>query len=175
MKTLAHIAIALVVSFPALAATAEAVVRTTNVITTGNVRPGDRWTGSLAEDFEPSGGAAIPKGQLVQGSVEESQHPGRNRALLILRLTRIGDQSVEATPYRLEGGVTKRNATGKMIGWGAVGALVGGALHGGKGALVGAGAGAALGGARATRGAVKVDAIIPAETVLRFHVESLIP
>src|SRR6202000_60734 len=88
-----------------------------------------------------------------------------------IQVTRIGSYSVTTKPFeQTVKGKGKRSAT--MVGGGAGGgALIGGLAGGGKGALIGGlvGAGAGTAGAALTGGK---DVTIPAESVVRFTLNS---
>ncbi len=136
----------------------DITIRTTNALSSKTAKVGDTWVGTVANTGAPAGG-------IIEEVFTKSSAP---QASLGLKLVSIDGQPVNATPYRVEGEVTHRRASRTVTGWALTGALVGGVLHGGKGAAVGAGAGAGVGAARAAS-PIKSEAVIPAESLLNFH------
>lgn len=149
-------------------------VRLNHAITTDRNRPGDRFTGVLAEPVMVGDKLVIPRGANVTGLVRRCASSGRlkGNAVISLGLLNVdvdgreyGVTSQPATRY--SGGHKKRNWA--MIGGGSgAGALIGGLAAGGGGALIGAGAGAAAGtvGAAVTG---RKQVRLPAETLVHFR------
>ncbi len=161
-----------VAAVAAIPLTGDIRIRTTNQLTTANVKPGDSWVGHVAQDFIRDGEVVVKRGTPVTGIVMEVSTPKDKapRASLSIKLLAVGADTVETTAHRAEGGLSGSRPMAKVTGWGATGAFFGTLLGGGKGALIGAGAGAGLGGLRSLSGE-KVDAVIPAETVLTFRIK----
>lgn len=145
-------------------------VRTSSRLSSEKAHPGDTWTGSIADDIKRDGQLVIARGTPVRGVVDSIEHGSAHVApSLSLKLTWIGDQAVNYGMYEpAVGNFEKRSTTKTVVGWSLAGALVGGILHGGKGAAVGAGAGAGIGALRG-RGGKREPAIIQAESIVRFQ------
>jgi len=179
-RFLAAIALTLVALFAAKVATAAEIpagtavpVRIDSSLSSGSATAGQTFTGSVARDVVVNGNTLVKAGTPVKGRVTSAKSSGRLHApgYLSLRLTSVGDQNVTSTAVGRRGkSHTKSNVT-KIGGTTAAGAVIGALAGGGKGAAIGAGAGAAAGtGLAAATG--KQEAIIPAESVLTFTVNS---
>ena len=139
-------------------------------------QPGDSFSATVADDVVVNGQTVIAHGARADGTVIDAKPLGRFKggALLQLRLERVhtqwGSYPVATSSIdRAESGKGKR--TGLFAGGGgAVGALIGGLAGGGKGALIGALAGAGAGTAGSAFTGNK-DILLPAETLLTFHLE----
>jgi hypothetical protein len=132
---------------------------------------GDGFSGELAAPLQSSGGGTVfPRGTSISGTVVAAKGRGRFKGAgdLGISITEIGGHRVSTNTYeRAEKGKGKRTAT--VIGGGAgLGALIGGLAGGGKGALIGSLAGAGAGTAGAAYTGNK-DVVIPAESVISFH------
>lgn len=132
---------------------------------------GDGFTGELSAPVTTSGGATVfPRGTSVSGTVVAAKGRGKFKGAgdLGIQITEIGGHRVNTNEYeKAEKGKGKRTAT--VIGGGAgLGALIGGLAGGGKGAAIGALAGAGAGTAGAAYTGNK-DVVIPAESVISFH------
>lgn len=132
---------------------------------------GDGFTGVLAAPVTTSGGSTVfPRGANVSGTVVAAKGRGKFKGAgdLVIQVTEISGHSVSTSPYeKTEKGKGKRTAA--VIGGGTgVGALIGGLAGGGKGAAIGALAGAGAGTAGAAYTGNK-DVVIPAESVVTFH------
>src|SRR6516162_5330157 len=136
-------------------------------------KPGDEFEGSVATHILVAGGAAIPKGSAVTGTVVNSKKQGtfKGQADLAVKLTRLqvrgkGYVIASSTYGATEKGKGKRTAA--VTGGGAaIGALIGGLAGGGKGAAIGAGVGA--GGGLAASGATGGKNVeFPAESRITF-------
>ena len=135
--------------------------------------PGQEFHASMQSPIDVDGRTAIPKGARVTGVVKNAQPAGRFKGGAALELTlssvTVGghDYAIETTsPSESSKGKGKRTAA--MVGGGAGGgALIGALAGGGKGALIGGliGAGAGTAGAGLTG---QRDIVLPAETVLTF-------
>ncbi len=143
-------------------------------LSAGKNNVGDGFSGELAAPVKTSGGETVfPRGTRVSGTVVASKGRGKFKGAgdLGISITEIGGYSVNTNIYeRVEKGKGKRTAG--VIGGGAgLGALIGGLAGGGKGALIGglAGAGAGTAGAAYTG---NKDVVIPAESVISFHLTS---
>ena len=135
---------------------------------------GDRFGATLAEPLVVGNEVVLPKGTNAYGVVTEAHAAGRFKggATLKLALTRI---EIKGTPVQIQtAGVAevskgKGKRTAGMIGGGAGGgAIIGALAGGGKGAAIGAlvGAGAGTAGAAFTGNR---DITLPVETTLNFQ------
>ena len=147
-------------------------VRIDQKLSSETSRPGDVFTGTLAQPLSVNG-AIFPRGTAVKGQVIAAKKSGRlsDPGELELTLTSIGSGSratnIASQPFLIKGeSHTKSNVT-KIGGSSAVGAIIGGIADGGKGAAIGAGVGAGAGTAvAATTG--KKPAVVEPEAVLVF-------
>ncbi len=144
-------------------------VRTSTELSSGSASAGQGWEGVLTKDVIVSGKVAARAGSPVRGKVTNAKSSGRLHAPgeLSVRLLTVDGKAVSTGSIARKGkSHTKSNAT-KIGGGTAAGALIGGLAGGGKGAAIGAlaGAGAGTGVAAATG---KMEAVIPAESVLVF-------
>jgi hypothetical protein len=135
--------------------------------------PGQEFHASVQTPIDVEGRTAIPKGARVTGIVKNAQPAGRFKGGAALELT-LSNVTVAGHTYEIQTtsptetskGKGKRTAT--MVGGGAGGGAVIGALAGGgKGAVIGGLIGAAAGTAGAGLTG-KRDIVLPAETVLTF-------
>jgi len=132
---------------------------------------GDGFSGELAAPVTTSGGATVfPRGAHVTGTVTAAKGQGKfkGEGNLAITLTEISGHNVTTNDYlKSEKGKGKRT-TGMVAGGAGGGALIGGLAGGGKGAAIGAliGAGAGTAGAAFTG---NKDVVIPAESVVAFH------
>ena len=139
-------------------------------------RPGDMFNATIADDVIVNGQTVIARGARAEGTVIDAQPLGRFKgaARLALRLERVrtnwGSYPVATSSIsRAEKGKGKR--TGIFAGGGAaLGAIIGGIAGGGKGALIGGltGAGAGAAGSAFTG---NTEILLPAETLLTFHLD----
>jgi len=153
-------------------------VRLMDTLDSENSKAGDHFTATLAEPLVMNGRTVAPKGTLVTGQVRDAVSSGRlsRPALLTLSLTGVqsrsgqypiatGDLTVKADSH------AKRDVL--IIGGSSgAGAAIGAVAGGGKGAAIGAliGAGAGTAGAYLTG---KREIVLPAETLLAFHLNSV--
>ena len=153
-------------------------VRLLDTLNTGSSQPGDTFTGTLASPLVINDRVVAGKDTQVTGQVQEVVSSGRLKrpASITLRLKTVqaasgpiplmtGDLTVKA------GSHAKRNL---LILGGAIGAgaAIGGAAGGRKGAAIGAAAGAGTGVAGAYLTG-KREIVLPAETLVTFHVNSV--
>jgi hypothetical protein len=149
-------------------------VRTSQELSSGSAKVGDRFDASLTHALVVGGKTLAKAGAPARGKVTSAKSSGRLHApgQLSIRLTAMQIEGkmvpISTGSYHIEGkSHAKSNAT-KIGGGAAVGALIGGLAGGGKGAAIGAGAGGAAGtGVAAATG--KQEAIIPAEKTLTFQ------
>jgi hypothetical protein len=146
-------------------------VTITQQLSAKNNNVGDGFSGELAAPVTTAGGATVfPRGAHVIGTVVAAKGKGKFKGSgnLAIQVTEISGHPVSVSSYeKEEKGKGKRTAG--MIGGGAGGgALIGGLAGGGKGALIGGlvGAGAGTAGAALTG---NKDIVIPAESVINFH------
>lgn len=168
----------LVLSAVAMAGTIPAgtyvTVRTVSTLKSGTNHSGQSWTGTLVNDVVVNGNQTVAHaGDPVKGVITYAKDSGRIHApgLLTLRLKEVNGIPVTSSARSAKGkSHTTSNAT-KIGGGAGAGALIGALAGGGKGALIGAGAGAAAGTGLALATG-KQQAVIPAETVLSFRINS---
>lgn len=157
---------------------ATVTVRLMNTLSTGSTQPGDTFTGTLAAPLVINDRIVAEKDTQVTGEVREVVSSGRLKrpASITLSLKSVhapsgpiplqtGDLNVKAASH------ATRNL---LIIGGAIGAgaAIGGAAGGGKGAAIGAAAGAGAGVAGAYLTGER-EIVLPAETTLTFHVNSV--
>src|SRR5229473_933071 len=128
---------------------------------------------SVESPVEVEGKVAIPKGARAEGVVKEAKAAGRFKGASVLSLT-LTSVTVNGKDYEIQTSAPTMSRKGKgkrtaaMVGGGAAGGAVIGALAGGgKGAAIGGliGAAAGTGGAGLTGNR---DITLPAETALDF-------
>ncbi len=148
-------------------------VRTTTTLSTKSNEAGETFAASIAEPVEADGRIVFAKGARVLGVVSLADRSGRVKGVARLgaKVTEIGDIPVETKSYVVAANKTYgKDATKIGVGAGvgaAIGAIAGGGGGAAKGAGVGAGAG--TGAVLATRGD---PAVIPAESLIWFELES---
>ncbi|MBZ5702732.1 MAG: hypothetical protein LAN84_12905 [Acidobacteriia bacterium] len=153
-------------------------IRLVDGLSSGSSQPGDTFTGTLATPLVMNDRVVADRGELVTGQVRQAVSSGRMSKPAVLTLSL---KTVQAPSGRLPmqtGDLTIKadsHATRNLLiigGSAGMGALVGGAAAGGRGALIGAaaGAGAGSGGAYLTG---KREIVLPSETLLTFHVNSV--
>ena len=163
----------------ALAQTRTSVsVRLNDALSTGSTQNGDNFTATLDSPLVVNDRIVAQRGARVTGQVRELVSSGRLKrpAAITLSLKTIeapsgrypmqtGDLSIKADSH------AKSNLLiiGGIMG---AGAAIGGAAGGGQGALIGAAAGAGTGTTVAYLTG-KREIVLPAETLLTFHVNSV--
>jgi hypothetical protein len=165
--------LALLAAAQTIPAGTHITVRTSQELSSGSAKVGDRFDASLTHALVVGGKTLAKAGAPARGKVTSAKSSGRLHApgQLSIRLTSVQVDSkmvpISTGSYHIEGkSHAKSNAT-KIGGGAAVGALIGGLAGGGKGAAIGAGAGGAAGtGVAAATG--KQEAVIPAEKTLSF-------
>lgn len=154
----------------------QIVIRTTNTLTTKELKNGERFLATLHQPLVVDGVTLAAKGAEVEGVVVESDPGGRVKGVAQLGValrsiqTAAGKVEIQTGAYVTEAkSSVKKDVTRGAIMTG-VGAAIGAIAGGGKGAAVGAGVGAGAGTATAvaTRGE---PAVIPAESVLTFRLK----
>ncbi len=150
-------------------------VRTVETLDSAHLQPGQRFDATVANDVWEGNVLAIPRGAMLQGTVEQVSEPKGSlggKPHLDLRLTSLnmGGQ-VYPLQTNLWAGVGSNKAgytAGNTITGGVLGAIFGGIIGRGAGAAVGAGLGAVtgMGISSATKGP---RIYIPSEAVLNFH------
>jgi len=166
-----------------LPAGTEINVRTNVAIDSKNAVEGHRYSAEIADDVRDSqGGVIIPKGsdaELIIRQMSNGGTAGTPDVMLDLDSVTVDGQRyvVNTTDVRESGkqGLGKNKRTAKMVGGGAaLGAVIGAIAGHGTGAAIGAAAGAGAGATAQvlTKGkAVRV----PAETLLRFRLDTDLP
>ena len=158
---------------------AQVTVRLIDTLSTGSSQPGDTFTATLATPLVVNDRIVAEKDTYVTGQVREVISSGRLKRPAMLTLS---IKSVQAPSRRipLETGYltikADSHATRNLLiigGAAGTGAAIGGAAGGGKGAAIGAaaGAGAGVAGAYLTG---KREIVLPSETLLTFHLNSVV-
>jgi hypothetical protein len=153
-------------------------IRLVDGLSSGSSQPGDTFTGTLATPLVMNDRIVADRGELVTGQVRQAVSSGRMSKPAVITLSL---KTVQASSGRLPmqtGDLTIKadsHATRNLLiigGSAGMGALLGGAAGGGRGAAIGAvaGAGAGSGGAYLTG---KREIVLPSETLLTFHVNSV--
>src|SRR5207302_11132051 len=112
-------------------------VRLAQSLSSERSRTGDTFDASLVKDLIINGTTVAKAGAPVKGKVTYAKDSGRLKTpgALTLRLASIDGRAVTSTSVSRKGNShTKSNAT-KIGGGAAAGALIGGLMGGGKGAL----------------------------------------
>jgi hypothetical protein len=150
-------------------------VRTTQPLSTANLKAGDAFQLTSSSDIYVNGIVAVPRGALLNGEVVESKNAGvfGGSPKLDLKLTNIqlgpNIYPVVSDVWSSQGpsktGYTATNAAGGAIFGALIGAIAGGGVGAGVGAVAGGATGAAVSGA--TRGP---RLTLPPEALLQFHI-----
>jgi hypothetical protein len=140
-------------------------------------RPGDEFSGTVAEPVVVGDRVVIPKGAEAKTRLVEGKTSGRikGQSELELELTQL---TVDGQSYTVESGLyvaqgsSRGKSSAKKIGGGAgIGALIGAIAGGGKGAAIGAGVGAGAGTAVAAAGRGE-QVKVPSESKIEFVLKS---
>ncbi|MBZ5540121.1 MAG: hypothetical protein LAN61_06320 [Acidobacteriia bacterium] len=153
-------------------------IRLVDGLSSGSSQPGDTFTGTLTTPLVMNDRIVADRGEMVTGQVRQAVSSGRLSKPAVITLSL---RTVQAPSGRLPmqtGELTIKadsHATRNLLiigGSAGMGALLGGAAGGGRGAAIGAlaGAGAGSGGAYLTG---KREIVLPSETLLTFHVNSV--
>ena len=153
---------------------ASVTVRTTNTLSTKDLKPGDTFSASLDRPLKSGDRIVAPKGATVSGRIVEADPGGRvdGRAKIAVQLSELHVKGknlrISTNTIRREAKATKAKDAAKVGIGSGIGAAIGAIAGGGKGAAIGAIAGGAAGGGVvvATRGD---PAVIAAESVLIFE------
>ena len=150
-------------------------VRTTQPLSTANLKDGDSFQVTSSSDIYVNGIVAVPRGAVLNGQVVESKNAGAfgGSPKLDLKLTNIqlgpNTYPVVSDVWSSQGpsktGYTATNAAGGAIFGALIGAIAGGGVGAGVGAVAGGATGAAVSGA--TRGP---RLTLPPEALLQFHI-----
>lgn len=167
---------------PVLVAAAQGgstvTMRLNDTLSSGSAQPGDSFTGTLAAPLVVGDRIVAGEGTPVIGQVTEAVSSGRLKrpALLTLRLrsTNVGHGGVPMQTGDLTVKAGSHGPRDVLIigGSAAAGSAIGAAVGGGKGAAIGAGAGAGAGVLGAYLSG-KQEIVLPSETLLTFHVNSV--
>jgi hypothetical protein len=155
-------------------------VRINQPLSTDHNQVGDFFTGTLAEPIVVDGVVVAQRGQTVSGRVSEVDRGGRVKGVsrLGVQLTELTIVDGQQLPIQTQligrkGRSTEGRDAAMIAGPTALGAAIGAAStwDAGRGAAIGAGAGAALGiaGVLLTRGA---PAVVYPETLLSFQIQA---
>lgn len=155
-------------------------IRTSQLLSSDQSRPGDLFSAELQQPLVVDGWVLARRGQTVVGRVVTAKRAGRIKGVseLAVELTQLvlvdGQQIPLRTQFMNASGETSQGRDAQGVGTATgTGAVIGAISSGGKGAAIGAaaGAGAGLAGVLLTRGRATE---IPPETVLTFQVQSQI-
>ncbi len=153
-------------------------VRTTEMLSSDQNRPGDAFTAVLEQPLVAQGWVLARRGQVVQGRVASAQKAGRVKGVsqLAVELSEVVLVDGQQVPLRTQlvqstAGTSQARDVGGVGAATGIGAIIGAAAGGGEGAAIGAAAGAAAGvaGILSTRG--RATEIYP-ESVLTFRLEA---
>lgn len=160
-----------------LAAGTVISIRTSQYLSSDQNRPGDGFSAELQQPLVVDGWVVARRGQTVLGRVVTAQKAGRIKGVsqLGIEFSQLvlvdGQQMPIRTQLMQTSGGTSKGRDAQAVGTATgVGAIIGAAADGGKGVVIGSGAGAAAGlvGVLLTRGRATV---IPPETSLTFQLE----
>jgi hypothetical protein len=154
------------------------MVRTTQMLSSDQNRPGDEFTLVLDEPIVVQGWVVARRGQTVVGRVVDAERAGRGQGVsrLSVELTEIVLVDGQQTPVRTElvqvlGRGPRPNDQVATVGaTTGVGAVIGAVAGGGEGAAIGAAIGAAAGVAGVLTARGRPTEIYP-ETALSFRLE----
>ncbi len=154
------------------------VVRVNEELSSDYSHPGDGFSATLVQPLIADGFVVAQRGQTIGGRVMEAFRGGHGKGLSRLGI-RITDLTlVDGAQARIQtqlAGVTGPSSTGRDVatvgGTTALGAIIGSAADWGRGAAIGAGAGAAAGivGVLLMRGH---PAVVGPESVVTFRLET---
>lgn len=136
-------------------------------------RPGDEFSGTVAEPVVVGDRVVVPKGAEAKTRLVEAKTSGRikGQSELELELTQLivdgQSYTVESGLYVAQGSSQGKNSAKKIGGGAGIGALIGAIAGGGKGAAIGAGVGAGAGTAVAAAGRGE-QVKVPSESKLEF-------
>jgi hypothetical protein len=141
-------------------------VRTTQPLSTKHNKTGETFAAIVDRDVTVSGRRIIPSGTRVIGRLAEVAPAGKSaggRMTLVLTTIELekGPVVIQTDPIALEAKSQAKRDAGRVIGGGAIGAVIGGIAGGGSGAAIGAavGGGAGTVAAVATKGnQIELDA-----------------
>jgi hypothetical protein len=152
-------------------------VRMIESVNSDTARLGQTFRASLDEPIFVNGQQVVPRGADVLTKLVADQQSGKieGRTVLTMAVSTItvNGQPVDVTTtdVRTESGSRGKRSAGVIGGTAVLGAIIGGAVGGGKGAAIGAGSGAAVGtGAEVLTSGQKVK--IPSETRLTFRLQN---
>jgi len=156
---------------------ASLTVRTTNILSTKDVKPGNTFSASLDRPLKSGDRIVAPKGATVSGKIVEADPGGRveGRAKIAVQLSELQvngkNLKISTNTIRREAKATKTKDAMKVGIGSGIGAAIGAIAGGGKGAAIGAiaGGGAGAGVVASTRGD---PAMIAAESVLIFELRA---
>jgi hypothetical protein len=153
-------------------------VRVNEMLSSDRNRPGDSFSGALAQPLVVDGIVVAERGQTVYGRVVEVQKATAGApSHLALELTELSLVDGAQTPVRSQlatqqGGTAPAGAQANtVVGTTVLGAIIGSAVGRGAGAAIGAGTGAAAG-AIAVMAARNRPTVVYPETALTFRIDA---
>ena len=158
-----------------LPASTAITLRLDQALSSKRSAPGQQFHGKLAQPLMVDDRAALPAGTEFSGIVVQAVPAGRLAGGAMLRID-LKSFSFQGKEYQVQStslirttpGQEKRTA--KVAGGGAlIGTVVGALAHGKKGALIGAVAGAGAGTVGAAATNKPLDLVLPAESLVTFH------
>jgi hypothetical protein len=153
-------------------------VRVNQPLSSDRNQPGDAFAATLVRPVVVDGVVVAERGQTVGGRVAEAQKAGRVKGVsrLAIQLTDLGVADGQQLPLQTQligrsGPTSEGRDAGAIATTTATGAMIGAAADWGRGAAIGAGAGAVAGvvGVLLTRGH---ETVIFPESVLTFRIET---
>ena len=154
-------------------------LRTSEPIESKHAKDGEPVQFTVIQDVAVGGVLAIPRGATVHGVITESKNVGSGdlagSSVLALKLVSLdlGGRSypLDSDQFRVKGPNKAGQTAGNAVGGAVIGTIIGCALGRGAGCAIGAGAGAAAGTA-ASAASPGPRAWIPAEALVKFHLNT---
>jgi hypothetical protein len=180
LTSVSFVALALLAGFPRTAAAQNSTVslRLVDTLSTGSSQRGDTFNATLASPLIWHNRIVADQGAHVTGRVTQVVSAGWFHRPAVITLS-LGTAQARSGSFPVQTGdlTIKADANAKrnlliIGGTAALGATIGGASVGGKGAAIGA----AAGGGAGTLGAYLAgnhEIVLPSETLLTFHVSSV--
>jgi hypothetical protein len=150
-------------------------VRLDQTVSSKTSASGSHFSGKLAKPLVLDGKIVVPEGTEFSRNVIQAVPAGHLAGGASLRIA-LTSFALNGHPYTLQTVPIVRVSQGRgkrtaeiTAGGAVLGAAIGALAHGGKGALIGAAAGAGAGAVGSAATNHPVDIVMPAESVLTFH------